>query len=80
VKVISDAPQATPLAAASVPVKPPKSARQAAPKPAPAAKTLSVPTEAKKLSDGRCASILERIQLGETLSDEEQAYVRQKCE
>jgi serine/threonine protein kinase len=42
--------------------------------------TNSALAQKKKLSDGRCASIVERTQLGETLSDEEKAYYKQTCE
>jgi uncharacterized caspase-like protein len=45
----------------------------------PAATSAAIPVS-KKLPGGRCTSILERAQLGDTLNDEERAYVKEKCQ
>jgi uncharacterized caspase-like protein len=53
-----------------------------APKPAPTATpvTTPVPAAPKKQRGTRCDSILESAQLGETLNEEQRAYVRQNCQ
>ena len=53
-----------------------------APKPAPTAMpvTTPVPAAPKKQWGTRCDSILDSAQLGETLNEEQRAYVRQNCQ
>jgi len=53
-----------------------------APKPAPTATpvTTPVPAAPKKQRGTRCDSIVESAQLGETLNEEQRAYVRQNCQ
>src|SRR3984957_10374966 len=52
-----------------------------APKPAPTAMPVTTPVPAvpKKQWGTRCDSILDSAQLGETLNEEQRAYVRQNC-
>lgn len=58
------------------------STRRSAPKlpPLATAVTNSAPAVPKDSSHKRCDSILERAQLGESLSEEEQSYIAQKCQ
>jgi serine/threonine protein kinase len=58
-----------------------KSAEQKVTKPPPvaAAATTQAPVANAKGSTERCQSLLEHAQLGETLSEEENTYVREKC-
>jgi hypothetical protein len=47
---------------------------------APATNSTAVSTALKKPPDGRCESILQRAQLGETLNDEDRAYIKERCQ
>ena len=47
---------------------------------APATNSMAVSTALKKPPDGRCESILQRAQLGETLNDEDRAYIKERCQ
>jgi hypothetical protein len=45
-----------------------------------ATKPAAVSMAAKTPSDGRCESILQRAQLGETINDEDRAYLKARCQ
>jgi Caspase domain len=71
----------SPLAAARLKVldaQRPTAARPTPPKPSAAAASILPP--AKKPPGKQCASILDRVQLGDTLNDEERAYIARECQ
>ncbi|MGA2563441.1 MAG: caspase family protein [Steroidobacteraceae bacterium] len=53
---------------------------QAAPQAAPQTAVLTAPAVKKKKRDPRCESILQRVQLGETLDDKDRAIVQERCQ
>jgi serine/threonine-protein kinase len=81
-------PQAAPAAPSSVPPTPAVETTVPKSKPATPPKTQativaqpkSAPAQAKKPGGARCNAILEQVQLGEALDDEERAYLKERCQ